>query len=364
MKNLAIVTELYDPSIGGQEIRYKEWSKTFIQNNWAVTILTVDHLGNLPKHEKVNGVDVIRLVHNKNYINTSCILRNPFTVIHFTYKVRSFFKKNAHKYDCVIFNQWPVLPQLLIGRRVQNAVHDWCELSSGLIWKTIQKLLSKSVGKHICVSPGIEDRLISEYGISKDSIQTIESGIDFKKYEIDESKRDVILFFGRLAPHKHPEHAIEAVIALNDQHGRNVKILIVGGGQMHEYLQEKYGDIGCVQILGRIPDEKKMSVLQQALIHILPSEREGFPRVVAECMAVGVPTITTNYPDNGTVQVVERYNAGIVVEPEVHNIVDGLESLLNDTDRLKSMSAECIDQAKLLDWEILYQKFVKFMNID
>lgn len=363
MRKLCIVTELYDPSIGGQEIRYKEWSQIFLKNGWSVTILTIDHTGCLPEMEHISGVRVYRLVKDRNYIQQNMLQRNLFTVLRFSFALKKFLNNSADC-ECILFNQWPVLPQLIIRKSKKKCVHDWCELSNGFFWKIVQKLLTFSTKKHICVSPGIKDRLAREYGVREHAILTVESGINVHDYQGGGSKRDLIVFFGRLAPHKHPEHAIEAVKAFNAKHGRKERIFVLGGGPMQECLSRKYQHDDCVQCLGRVSDEKKMEILRQAKINILPSEREGFPRTVAECMAFGVPTVTTNYPNNGTVQVIEACDSGIVVDPGTDNIVHALEILIFDQSTYEKMSKQCLANARTLDWDLLYKKFVDFLDKD
>lgn len=363
MRHLCIVTELYDPSIGGQEIRYKEWSQVFLKKGWKVTILTIDHTGLLPGTENMSGVRVHRLVKDKNYVKQGAMPRNLLTVARFTYALQKFFNDNKI-FDCVMFNQWPVLPQVLVKMGDKKCVHDWCELSNGFFWRIVQKILTLSMKKHICVSPGIKDRLTSEYGVKHESILTVESGINVQEYKGGNSKRDLIIFFGRLSPHKHPDQAVEAVRSFNAKHARKEKIVVVGGGPMYQDLLEKYQHDDCVQCLGKISDEKKMEVLQRAKINILPSEREGFPRTVAECMAFGVPTVTTNYPNNGTTQVVEMYGTGIVTAPNTDSIVNALETLMFDSSAYTKMSMQCREKVQALDWEVLYEKFVHFLDND
>lgn len=65
---------------------------------------------------------------------------------------------------------------------------------------------------------------------------------------------------------------------------------------MLEELKVRHAQDRNVVFHGFVSDEQKLAVLAKARIFILPSEREGLPKSIVECMACGVPTVTTDYP--------------------------------------------------------------------
>jgi glycosyltransferase involved in cell wall biosynthesis len=361
MKRLVIVTELFYPSVGGQEVRYLEWSKVFIEQNWDVTVLTIDHLGTLPKFEKVRGVNVHRLLANNNYIKKESFFpRDIITIGKFTWSVNSFLKQNNA--DVVIFNQWPIFPQIMISKKKFIGIHDWCELRSGRVWNIIQKLMVITSTVHLTVGTGLKSKLEEKYRLKKEKVKVIPSGIFVKNYNSNAFEKKGVLFFGRLSEHKHPEDAIEAFIDFNKKWNNSETMYVAGGGPLFDKLKEKYSGIETIKILGRISDEKKMELLSSVKIHILPSEREGFPRTVAECMASAIPTITTIYPDNGTCDVVKEYNSGVVVEPDIKLISEALLRFYLDKDYYTNIVKSCIENCACLDWEKQYFDFVDFIG--
>ena len=78
-------------------------------------------------------------------------------------------------------------------------------------------------------------------------------------------------------------------------------------------------------------------ILNSALIVVLPSYREGFPKVLIEAAACGRPSITTNVP--GCRDAVINNYTGILI-PVKNSIIlaKEIEKLLNDKVKIKKMS--------------------------
>ncbi len=353
MKQLLIVTELFHPSMGGQEVRYLELGGLFVQNGWTVDVLTIG-FDESPEREVVNGMTVQRLVRTDSYKRPDAKMRrDPGAIMKFAFAVRNHL--SAHHYDAVVYNIWPLLPQVLCGNpKGSVSVVDWCEHRSGMFWKAMNILQARSMNKHISVSESLKDVLRSQYSIK--DIECIPSGIFTKDYYCPAEKSGV-LFFGRLSLHKRPEEAIQAMMLARDA-GYKEHLTVAGGGPLLGELKAKYGHLEYIKILGRVSDEEKISLLATHKLHVLPSIREGFPRTVAEAMASGTPTITTNHPDNGTVGVVNQYSAGIVVEPGPEAVAAGILRLVNSPEELNFYKESGLRRSPELDWQQVYEKLV------
>lgn len=356
-RRLLIVTELFHPSVGGQEVRYLELGGLFARNGWIVEVVTIGFDAS-PAFEIIDGIAVHRLVHTDKYKRPGAKLRrDPGAIWRFSFKVRKHLREN--RYDAVIFNLWPLLPQVVCTIPKPWAsdtvtLIDWCEHRSGRFWNAMNHLQSRSTPKHISVSEGLKTLLCSRYGIK--DIECIPSGIFVKDYHAGDFKSGV-LFFGRLSAHKRPEEAIQAVMLAHDR-GFKEHLTVAGGGPQLEELKTKYGHLDYVRILGRVSDAEKLALFSSHRIHLLPSIREGFPRTVAESMASGTPTITSNHPDNGTVDVVRQYSAGVVVDPGPEAMAQAILRLSSDTAELDGYRQAGLNQCAELDWQRVYEKFL------
>jgi glycosyltransferase involved in cell wall biosynthesis len=358
MSRVAIVTELYWPSVGGQEVRYRELARQLIAAGHTVEVLTIASELDTPPVELFESVTVRRLIRSCSYRRPSRRMpRNPLTIVAFSLLVLHHLIR--HTQDYVIFSQWPLLPQLLCGRICTGVnVVDWCEHRSGILYKLMFALVAKSTKKHISVSSALRGILIQKYGIR--SIVTIPSGIERAMYGSCASKEGV-LFLGRLVAHKHPELVLAAV-KVADQLGHRFNLTIAGDGPLRDSIENQARELPYVQVVGAIGDVQKRKLFQMAWLYVLPSEREGFPRTIAEAMACGTPTLTVSSPDNGGKDVVAAFNCGIVSEPTPESLAEALIRLVRDRSRWEELSESGLRASDSLDWRHVTQTLMQFVE--
>ena len=231
---IAIITELFYPNIGGQEIRYFEIAKVLSKRGYRIDIYTIDNFGDLPREEILGeNIYIYRIIRDKYYKPRviKFLRRNIFTIIRFTLRLFKIIKQK--RYDFVIINQWPILPGIF-GHLINSiTVLDICELRKGIFWEFIQFLLANGCQKIITLSDEIEDYIKEKY--KKNNVLTVPSGVDIKKFK-NEYKREYFIFIGRLEKHKNPEHAIEAVIKYNNIYKKNKTLIVIGGGSKFNEL--------------------------------------------------------------------------------------------------------------------------------
>ncbi len=122
----------------------------------------------------------------------------------------------------------------------------------------------------------------------------------------------IVLGLSRLMPMKRLDRFLSAV-ALARQRGARLRARVVGDGPERERLLQ------AAQALGLLPDaitfaghrDDVAPELAGADILLHTSDHEGFPNVLLEAMAAGLPVVTTPAGDAGT--VVENGTTGYVV---------------------------------------------------
>ncbi|MDD5590211.1 MAG: glycosyltransferase family 4 protein [Candidatus Portnoybacteria bacterium] len=118
--------------------------------------------------------------------------------------------------------------------------------------------------------------------------------VAFKK-ELDILPQDkVLLFVHRLSKRK-GAHLLPQIFRQVSFSSK--KMIIVGDGPERENLEKELaGEIagGEVKFLGWQPNQEIIKFYALADVFILPSEEEGFPRVLLETMVVGLPFVAFN----------------------------------------------------------------------
>ncbi len=127
----------------------------------------------------------------------------------------------------------------------------------------------------------------------------------------------VVLSAGTLIERKGHHRVIEAVAALA-QEGVRCHLIIAGGsgreGRFERAIEDAIGDSGLqsqVRLAGHVGPENLAELMCAADVLTLASTREGWPNVVHEAMACGLPVVAT---DVGAVaQMIPSEDYGLVV---------------------------------------------------
>ena len=112
-----------------------------------------------------------------------------------------------------------------------------------------------------------------------------------------------LLYFGRVDPDKHIETLVEAARILKGK--LNFIMEIIGGGYdaYCEHLRRKISSLDlndCVKMYDSIAFEKRFVAYHDADLFLFNTcGTEGFPRVIWDAFAMGVPVIAAEYPGAG-----------------------------------------------------------------
>jgi glycosyltransferase involved in cell wall biosynthesis len=212
------------------------------------------------------------------------------------------------------------------------------------------------------VNQAIVGEMVRCFGIEPSRCATIVSGVDLLaagEPPLSKSRRQ-ILFFGRMATHKNPQLLVEAFHESGIQR-EGFHLEMAGGGPELERLRRDSSFSG-ITYHGLVSEEEKWNLLRQSSLLVMPSRREGFPRVVAEAACVGTPTLALDFPGNGTCSVVRDYSIGRVCAPTREALVEELRAFAKGADYL-DMAQHCQSVARTqFSWDTVSDKLVEFLG--
>lgn len=153
--------------------------------------------------------------------------------------------------------------------------------------------------------------------------------LDDPEPAIEANKASRLLYVGRLVPIKGLDDLVEAVARLRDR-GYDVTLDIIGDGKSRPDIEHTVTAAGLDDVVtfhGFVPFGPKLfKMYQNSDVFVLPSYSEGFPNVILEALANGVPVVTTRV--GGIDSIVEDGRNGVLIpagEPDA--IVTAIDRL-------------------------------------
>ena len=353
---IAILTELFPPSIGGQEFRYAEIAHALRARGHSVHVYCIRSVPGTRAEEVVDEGTVHRYPDSYSYQRPllRTLRRRPFAVLKYALRCRGI---DPEAFDLFIFNQWPIAHVLMAPRAIRKkAIIDWCEYRRGTGFGFVQKYMPRLVTGNVANSEALADELAKQSGRP---FEVIASGIFCSRYHsAPAGERNGILYLGRIEEHKNLPLMLSAYESLLSK-GYTGRLRIAGDGPALPKLRQlvEISQIAVnVDVMGFVTEEQKNELLASSEVFLLTSRREGFPRVVSEAMASGLPVATVDYPENGATDAVRQYGIGVVTSTSPESIADGIQAVMAEWE---NYSTACISASHSLDWEVLINKLLK-----
>ena len=153
---------------------------------------------------------------------------------------------------------------------------------------------------------------------------------------------------GRLAPGKGIETLLEAIalLAATPPDGRRVELDLLGDGPARASLMAEADRLGIadrVHWMGYVASRPPyLEALARADLFVFPSPAEGFPKVVLDAFAVGLPVVAT---PSGALAELGRGRLEVVAADDAVLLADAIRGLVNDPARAHDLRAAGSDFA-------------------
>jgi glycosyltransferase involved in cell wall biosynthesis len=269
------------------------------------------------------------------------------------FKIAKFIKKN--NIDIVqifIANHHAFIPAFFVNKCIAIGGIRGCpgqrlSFIDKMKTFTVPKFLAK-LNKLILISNSHAAREIYiKKGFDPDKIYVIPNGIDYSLFSkgsrikiVNEFKlknKLVFCMISRLVTGKNHDELIRYFKKIREKY-KNAVLLLVGDGPEMDNLKslakecDESQNIIFTRSRKDIPD-----ILAATDLFVFPSSSEGWPNVVGEAMAAGVPVIS--YPAGDIKRIIRSGYNGVITEPNMTSLIEEAVSLAKNKNKMKLISA-------------------------
>ncbi len=242
---------------------------------------------------------------------------------------------------------------------------SWRALGTKLLDDYPFLLSLRLVNRLVTGSKYMKDYYAASFGVSTEKIRVMPNWVNLGRFNpaahdraqarqalrLREEAR-VVLFVHWLAPRKGPQHLVEIARRVCREVPGAV-FLVVGEGPYRETLEREVrvgGLDGVIRLAGAVPNQEICRYYAAADLFIMPSQEEGFPRVLIEAMAMGVPFVAT---DVGSVKEIttELQRTGVVPAGRVQDFAERVVQLLNNDDLRQRLAVAGLKRVQDFSYE-------------
>jgi glycosyltransferase involved in cell wall biosynthesis len=174
------------------------------------------------------------------------------------------------------------------------------------------------------VSDGVSDDLAHSIDFPRERVTTVYNPIDAPQIHAKSQspvehpwfapgQPPVVIGIGRLTPQKNFAHLLNAFARLHEQRKGNVRLMILGEGELRDELANKVETLGlqdCVALPGFVSNP--YAYVRASALFVLSSAWEGLPTVLIEAMSCGARVVSTDCP-SGPAEILENGKWGRLV---------------------------------------------------
>lgn len=331
-KHLLVIDSL---TSGGAERQILQLAEGLAEEGGQVYLLTyysIDHYhSSSHKYEKIeldmNGYSIFRKLHNFRKVLKKI---KPEVVI--------AYKESTSLYFEVLKI---VLPSMRLVVSERNS-----DVKSARFKVLLKCLMHFALSDHIvCNSEAQRKLLLSRFGWLSKKMSVIENGVDLESFTLNPHKvfsdagRLRVGVFARFSQQKNPRLLVDAMkIIITDNADLCIDVVWYGNNYLCEgvpsaasfvYLEtvSAIRDGGLEAVFKtRVPVKDVGPEMQLYDVVLLCSDYEGYPNVIGEAFASGVPVIASSAGDSE--KLIRNSKAGYVFDVgDVHGLVNSLEKI-------------------------------------
>ncbi len=305
-------------------------------------------------------------------------------------KYKKFCQENSIDISLSFMNRpsYIAIFSKIFGNRVKNIISERTTPSmmyrhETLLSKVNKVLIKKLYPKADLIIANAEGNrldLIDNFCIDKTKIVTIPNLFDLEKIEklsnepIDriDFNRFIFVTVGRLDKGKNHKLMIDAFSKLEDS---STQLIILGEGVERKALEEQIIELNLtdrVFLMGF--DNNPYKYFSKSNVFLFTSNYEGFPNVLVEALACGLPVISTDCKSGPREILAPNSDVGIQLKDglevtdygflvSLNNVNDLLEAMNRMTENQKDYNDVSIKRALFFEKNKIINYFIEMLNI-
>ncbi|MDP1688505.1 MAG: glycosyltransferase [bacterium] len=345
---------------GGAEMYVQEIAKEWVKDGHIVTIFSGND-GKNSEREIVGGVQIIR--------------RGGFYLV-YVWAFLYYFIQFRKRYDIIVdcHNGIPFFAPIYVREPVFCLMHHVHQevftlyLSRPLaafarfLEKDLMPLVYKNV-KIITVSESSKKE-IKKIGLGSAGIDIVNPGVDLLNYRVGvKSTVPTILYLGRFKAYKSIDNLLYAFKNVIEKVPQ-AELILAGSGDEEKKLRiisRSLGILGNVKFAGKVSDEEKISLFQEAWVAVNPSLMEGWGITTIEANACGTPVVASDVP--GLRDSVKDCETGLLYPyGDIPALSEKIISIIEDRKFREELGINAIAWAQKFTWDKSSENFINVFS--
>ncbi|MGQ9628213.1 MAG: glycosyltransferase family 4 protein [Anaerolineae bacterium] len=340
--------DITHPWAGGAELNIHEQMKRWVEWGHKVTLFCGAYEG-CKREEEIDGIHVIR----RGGRFTVYLWAFLYYCLHLRHKCDIIVDlENGIPFFTPLYSCKPKICLIhhIHTEQFKTEFHGLFTYIGIFLESIIMPIVYRNV-QFIAISGTTREEL-ERIGVKKKRCQVVHPGLDHHRLRPGgmKSPNPTLIYLGRLMAYKRLDILIK-MMPMILQRVPNAVLHIVGLGPVEKSLKKLAEEIGVeksVVFHGYVSEERKVQLLQQAWVFVMPSMNEGWGLSVIEANACGTPAIAFNVP--GLCEAIDNPYTGLLVESE-EDFSQAVLRVLQEDGLRAQLSEAALRHASKFSWD-------------
>lgn len=285
---------------------------------------------------------------------------------------RNYIRTHAFDYIVDFRTRSKPTTEVLLHYLVFNTGYIPTVHSSALSWyftsrTFLGKRLYRKAKEVICVSQAITDQVRGTYGYT--NVRTIYNPITIRSIQEQACAPNpfqdttYIVACGRMDTDLKQFDRLIDIYSQSQLPDLGIRLLILGDGIQRKNLEHQVETLGLKQWVS-LPGfmANPFSIFKGALFFVHSSRLEGFPTVLLEAFACGIPVISFDCPTGPREIITSDYNGLLIENQNFKALKEGMELLATSSEQRNKLKLNALQTAEQYDMDSIGKQWLNLLR--